>query len=278
VTDAAPVQRFGRGHKKRAGSAVPLPFARLHPHLVGADALPDAVSYEPEVVDQAQTSTCFACAPAVGIAETLHLAGTPLPWPISMLDLSKQVRCIERAAWGSLNINDPLTDTGGDPADVVTAVSVWGVCAIDCRTEDEKQRKCDCSPDARLNANPTVLEEERNAETLLLGIVEIDPSDPGLGVRRALASKVLVTNAWCVIDADESAGPDTVLDAHPDRAAGSNHDTLIVGYRKMPDGSYQYRLQNSWGLLWGAYGRVWVTEAFLRQCDCLYALAVRRMS
>lgn len=276
---------FARGHKKREGSAVPLPAERLRRHLVAVEVLPDSVMYSPDVVDQAQTSTCFACTPAVALAETLRLAGTPLDWPISMLDLSKIVRGLERAANGDTTVR--LTDSGGDPADVITAVSVFGVCAIDCRTADEHARKCDCSPedptatppDTRLNDNPTVLGLERDAETLLVGMYALDTIDPGLAVRRALASKIIPTFAWCVIDADESAGPDTVLDADPARAVGSNHDTIFVGYRKMPDGSFQYRLQNSWGtLLWGDAGRVWVTEAFLRQADCLYATLVRRAS
>lgn len=283
---STPARRFSTGLRIRPGAVRPLPFMLSARARAAEEDLPDRTDnarHVPYVVDQDGVGVCFACAPAVGVMTTLAARGTPLPFHVSILDLATLVHAIERAITGKPK--DPLYDWGGDPADVVTAISRWGVRPARYRPgTDEEARLCDASKDTvgprkffpgvdEPGVEPNLLDLEKDSEALMIGAHSISTT---LDVRRNLAAGVTVGVAWRVLDSDQDAGPDAVLDAHPDRDAGSDHYTLLVDYERQPDGSYLYVNQNSWGYGWGHDGRVRVTEGFMRQADCLVSFDVKR--
>jgi len=227
----------------------------------------DLTPHAPPPFDQGSTSSCTGNANSAAIYTTLSAAGTPLPWVPSQKDLYTIARSLERHALG-LDEHTPLDDFGADPADVISAMTVWGVRPIRCRTEDEIARRCDCSPDT-VNEEETLMDLEEDAERLLISAREIVTT---LDIRASLARGEAVPFAWCVIDEDFNAGPGTVLTG---RVGTSNHDSVFLGYRKTDDG-YLFRVQNSWGD-WGDQGRIWVTESFARSTDCRYAISVKRI-
>jgi hypothetical protein len=279
---------FGRGHVIRAGAHRPLPFALSRHARLRAEALPDAVDLTPHIpciVDQDGTGTCFACAPKSAIETTLAAGGALIGIVISVLDLATLVHAIERAADGF--DGQPLWDWGGDPADVVTAITQWGVRPARYRAgTDEAARHCDASPDTvgpdhepgpseKGGVEPDFADLLTDADTLIVGAHEIDDTDPITDLRRTLANGACVTVAWRVLPADELAGPDTILDG---RAGPADHDSYIAAYKRQPDGTFRFRLVNSWGASWGDRGMAWVTEAFIRSSSCRYAMSVRRAS
>ena len=274
------------------GARRPMPFL-FSPHArVAADALPagsdlrDSVSVDvARVIDQGPTGVCFAAAPARALVYSFAATGTPLGFDPSVLDLATLVHALERAADGDPE-HDKLWDWGGDPADVVTVCQSIGVRPARYRPgTDEAVRRCDASPDtigppwSPAEGQPGGVEIAfsdllRDAHGLLVGVHEIGViTDPELDLRRSIAGGAAVTGAWCVQDADEDPAPDTVLDA---RVGIADHDSLFVAYRTMPDGSFQYLLQNSWGDHWGDDGRLWVTGGFVRSATCLYSFSARR--
>jgi hypothetical protein len=286
---------YSRGHRERPEAHRPLPFS-LSDHHVRLRAgisrpkevhIPNEIRamgspFVPYVVDQDSTGTCFSCAPKAGIELTLARAGTPLSFLISVLDLAILVHAIERATTGLPS--DKLWDWGGDPADVATVIARYGVrCARYRPGTDEEARNCDASPDTvgpdhrPVGSEPGGVEISfadfvKDAETILGGAHEIYDADCINESCQTLADGVAISIAWCVLDADESAPAGTVLDG---RIGVPDHDSLIVGYRTMPDNSIQFLLQNSWGTGWIDDGFAWVTSNFMRSASCRYALSVR---
>lgn len=288
---------FSRGHRERAGAARPLPFA-LSEHaarLRSGIARPPSVnipeeiramgsSYIPYLVNQARAGVCFACAPKSGVELTLARAGTPLPDPISILDIATLVHAIERASTGS---SGKLWDWGGDPADACTVFGRYGVSAARYQPgTDEEARNCDASPDRVGPDHAPVGNEEggveidardfiKDAEVILGGAHEIGDANCIDESCQTLADGVTITIAFCVIDSDETAPPGTVLQGRDGRA---DHDVLIVGYRTKADGAIEFLMQNSWGSEWVDAGFAWVSESFMRTATCRYAQSVRRPS
>jgi len=286
---------YSRGHRERAGAARPLPFA-LSDHAVRLRSgvarppsvhIPDEIRamqspFVPYLVDQNGTGTCFACAPKSGVELTLARAGTPLLFPISILDIATLVHAIERAGDAS-----KLWDWGGDPADVATVFGRYGVRAARYRPEtDEEARNCDASPDTVGPDHAPVGEELggveinardfiKDAEVILGGAHEIGDANCIVESCQTLADGVTITVAFCVIDSDETAPPGTVLEG---RVGQADHDVLIVGYRTKADGSIEFLMQNSWGRQWIDAGFAWVSESFMRTATCRYAQSVRRPS
>lgn len=48
--------------------------------------------------------------------------------------------------------------------------------------------------------------------------------------------------------------------------SSSFHAMIIVGYRRLDDGSYQFRVRNSWGSQWCDQGYCWFTSEYVQKC------------
>ena len=60
-----------------------------------------------------------------------------------------------------------------------------------------------------------------------------------------------------------------IADWKPDPATdpdGGGHALALVGFRTMPDGSRQFRVQNSWGEAWDDAGECWASTAWMAAC------------
>ena len=290
--------RFFLGHRERSGAIEPPPFAvssharamRVRAALGEVDldefSIPDEIvrigsSYVPYHCDQGMTGTCFAAAPKIGIEQTCAVNGHPIPFDVSVLDIATLVHALERAELGS--VDDPLWDWGGDPRDAATVVSRFGVRQAHYRSGmSEEARRCDASPDTvgpdhpptpdeRRGDEPNMLDTEKDAESLVLGIHEIGHLDPIGESVATIADRACLTVAWNATRADMDAAPGTILDG---RDGPPTHDSVINAFRRTPDG-YLFQLWNSWWP-WGDDGNLWVNESFMRCARARYAMSVTR--
>src|SRR6185436_13931099 len=94
----------------------------------------------------------------------------------------------------------------------------------------------------------------------------ITPGDSD-GVRRALAAGLPVVGGWQV-DEDFVRGDGRgIIDVQDRTRIAGGHAMAIVGYEPG-----EFRLLNSWGPFFGEYGRLRVTDGFVRSGTDLWAL------
>ena len=55
---------------------------------------------------------------------------------------------------------------------------------------------------------------------------------------------------------------------------GGGHAMYISAYRTASDGSFEFRVENSWGSSWADGGAVWASSAWLKACWNLWPMAV----
>jgi hypothetical protein len=48
-------------------------------------------------------------------------------------------------------------------------------------------------------------------------------------------------------------------------SAEGGHAITMSGYRKLPDGTHQFLIHNSWGESWADHGYAWVSEAAMKK-------------
>lgn len=219
-------------------------------------------------LDQGPTGSCGGH----GTSHRLQVAGTKqgVSWLASNVvspgGVYRVTRCLERSPNpdGSL---PTLSDSGIMPADLVVALSLWGVRAFSGTVTDPDGtvRVSDVTA-ANLVDEPDLAELEADAKALLLGQYRIDETagDALAQTFATIASQGAVGLGIFVDSAfqgwDPSQGPlDRVNLADPQ---GGGH-WLCADYYDANAGTVG--LWNSWGAGWGRNGHVEVTANWFRE-------------
>lgn len=243
-------------------------------HLLGAaPAYPSAFSleaYEAPILDQNACGSCTGHGTAQGIYVAFGAVGAPLPWVPSPGGIYTITRCLERPS-----IQTPLTDSGGSPADVMTAISNWGIRPM--RAPSPQGFHTDVDP-SNVNDEPKLDELGADALNVVVGEYRIDETAPD-AVSQVCASiaRGVPVGIGVFVDTgfenwDPSSGPYPAVDLTD--PAGGGHWLCVTSYR-IEGGTTILRGPNSWGPSWGSAGHFEVTDAWLRAAASdIYALNV----
>jgi hypothetical protein len=187
----------------------------------------------------------------------------------------------ERAkAWNGETILPPLTDSGANPDDAYTALTLYG-----CQsTADE----CgELGPSSKLTAyeeahvNDEIVGEELIADSTfrLVGQFEIMSigQDRLDAVAQAIASKFAVGISVYASD-DRFQGYTGGLMAGPPAGFFPDHWVYITKFYTDASGHRVYGLVNSWGELWGIGGEFLACEAVILAADCLMVASVAEVA
>ena len=228
--------------------------APLHPAHAAALAapLPAAAdnSLHPDT-DQGQTSSCTAHA---------------LIKAIEILTGYRGSMHVLYSLTGVYEGENPIADDGRQCTDCLAVVATQGVAPFEGPTSDGRNSDIDAS-----NAcTPATAAEMAAAGAHLVGLGanSIDPADPNLSdlVASCIAAGGVVYLGTEVGQAFEQLNGATVAqpDPDPNDPNGGGHALIITGYRTMPDGSRQFRVQNSWGESWDDSGECWASLAWVQ--------------
>lgn len=237
---------------------------RLHAGM----PMPEACSHEASeapIMDQGSSQGCLAHGTSQILCINANAAGAPLPFVPSQDEVYKVLRALERG--GNLA---PLTDTGGYPADVMAAVSRWGVKAMGPTPPDG--RFSDVWPE-HVNEEPRLGDLEKAEAYLVVPEYRIDEfaSDVVLQVQQAIVGGFAVGISFFADQAFMSFTAGAPPVGAPNMAGpGGGHWSVLDSYRTAPDGSIVFRGPGSWGVGYGDAGHHEVTEAFVRSCWDLY--------
>ena len=243
------------------------------PKLAETPAEASLERFEVPIMDQGSTSSCTFHSSPMAICVTFAAAGTPLPWVPSQDDGYKLARCIERAG-----APENLRDEGAIPADVMQAISQWGV--RPSRAPAPDGRNSDVDP-ATVNDEPMLGDLEQDAQMLLVGEYAVDTSAPDAitQMRAAIAAGYALTLAVFVDTAFENWDPSTGPLGAPNRKdpQGGGHYLACTSYRTTPDGRTILRGPNSWGTSWGIAGH-WEGYADELAPTDVYVMNCRRIA
>ena len=238
--------RPSRPHKLAARTP-----AHLDPRIASALAapLPTAVDRSlPPPMDQGQTSSCSAHALVKAIEIVTGYRGSPR-------DLYYSAGLLE----------GDTSDDGRELVDCLTAVATSGIAPFAGPTPDG--RNSDVTPE-NVQDVPTP-KDYFYRRKFDLGRASIDPRGDhvsDLCAATLAAGGVIylgtqVGNAFEELQGAVVAQPDPANDP-----SGGGHALAGVGYRTMPDGSRQWRVENSWGEAWDEAGECWASTAWLAAC------------
>jgi hypothetical protein len=232
--------------------------------------------YKP-ILDQNNCGSCTGHGTAQLCYIALAAAGKPLLWCPSPKDIYTLTRAAERA----VNPGMPaLTDSGGMPADIMLAVSQWGIRPM--RAPSPQGYNSDVDTD-NVNDEPKLDELEEDAKKILIGEYRIDEQAPDAIelMRQAIASGVPIGIAAFVDTAFEeynpADGPVNLINLQD--PAGGGHWFGFSGYRTLASGKTVFRGPNSWTATWGDRGHLEVTEDWVRAAvSDIYPFAVKEVA
>ncbi len=228
--------------------------AHLDPRLAAALAgpLPTTVDLSRHPgYDQGQTSSCTAHA----LAKCVEIA---TGYRASMRDIYFEAGDLEH----------DTSDDGRELLDCLTVLRAFGAAPyagpVEGRVSDVTEANASTPP-----YSPTLAARRR----IDLGQATIDPHADNLSdlVVACLSLGAPIYLGTVIGDAFEVLAGATV--AQPDPATdpdGGGHALALVGFRTMPDGSRQFRVQNSWGEAWDDAGECWASLAWVASCSELH--------
>ena len=225
--------------------------AHLDPRIASALAapLPTAVDRSlPPPMDQGQTSSCSAHALVKAIEIVTGYRGSPR-------DLYYSAGLLE----------GDTSDDGRELVDCLTAVANSGIAPFAGPTPDG--RNSDVTPE-NVQHVPTP-QDYSHRRQVDLGRASIDPRGDhvsDLCAATLAAGGVIYLGTQIGHAFEELQG---AVVAQPDPAndpSGGGHALAGVGYRTMPDGSRQWRVENSWGEAFDEAGECWASTAWLAAC------------
>ena len=231
--------------------------AHLDPKIAAALAVPLPANIDLSVhpaYDQGQTSSCTAHA-------LMKCVEIVTAWRGSMRCLYAQAGAIE----------GDTADDGREPLDCMQAIAAQGVAPYAGPTPDG--RVSDVTPE---NATQPVSPAEATAadtNRINLGSASIDPKSDNLSdlVVASLAVKAPIYLGTLVDYAFEELQGQTVAQpTPPTEPDAGGHALTLCGVRTMPDGSRQFRVENSWGESWDEAGECWATLAWVAACSELH--------
>lgn len=229
-------------------------------------------------LNQGRSSTCHAHS-AVGAIWTAQAAqGRTPPWIGSPLTLASCVYADVRSRTTPSSITlSPLTDDGADLQDDVGALYFWGLAPMgpsilgrDGLSDVPDGVPGQPFPEAdqqrvELAANDIVTGEYQ------IVVNSVAPTTCALSLDGGVPIWLgtFVDTAFEDLGANDIAQPPNVND--PD---GGGHAMYISGYRTAPDGTYEFRVENSWGTGWADNGAVWASQAWIIACWTLWPMKV----
>jgi len=219
--------------------------------------------FEQLQLDQGQTSSCGGHGTSHRLQVAAGKQGVNLGFVVSPAGVYTVTRCIERVVDASGHL-PPLSDSGIMPADLVLAVSIWGVRAIKSPVTDPdgSVRVSDVTV-ANVNDEPRLDELEADAVSILHGQYRIDEQagDAFQQTCAAIASQGAVGLGIFVDMAFEnwvpSNGPLNSVNLRDPQGGG--HWLCAVGY---DSNAGTLDLWNSWSSSWGDNGHVQVTSSW----------------
>jgi len=259
----------------------------------------EAFEWRP-VLDQNRCGSCGGHGTAQAIYPAIwSLTGFQPSWLASPGGLYAATRELARAAMtpAGVPLPTPLPDDGVNPADLMTAVSTVGISPMR-RTADGtvvEYGTANASPSLGANSDvdpanvgndSSMLELERDAETLLVGEYRIDEKASDViglmcaalatgidGRGSPLGLGVFVDTAF--ENWDPATGPVSAVNVNdPD---GGGHWLAVTSFYTLPNGKRVFRGPNSWGQTWGDAGHFEVTEDFIRaSASDIYVFTVRK--
>ena len=243
-----------------------------HPRLVAAlsgGCLLDA----PQVMDQGQTSTCWAHSLSAGLWTSCNALRKPIQFVPSPLDIASLGYALIRSRATPTGALPPLSDDGAELQDGADTVAEWGVSAmlapVDGRYSD--------IPETSPFPEPKPLQAELSAQQLLVGpyTIPIDSGAPST-VAQCLDSGIAVWVGGLVGQTTEALQPGQIEQPTPenDPTAGG-HARFIRGYRTATGGALEFLVRNSWGPAWCGTGECWASEEWLLAQWNLFPLAVK---
>lgn len=252
--------------------------ASLHPALRAGGTPKGSAQLTPcQRMDQGQSGTCHAHSAAGSVWTALNAAGAVMFVPSPVLIASCTYADVRAAQTPPGQPLPPLVDTGADLSDDATALARWGVSPILAPTTDGRYSDVENDPPGATFPEPSVAQLEQAGHDLIGGEYQI-PVDAQAPVLCALAldNGLPIWLGFFVDSAFESAQADTVVgppnESDPN---GGGHAVYLSGYRTAADGSYEFRLENSWGPGWADGGAVWVGTPWLKACWMLWPMAIR---
>lgn len=259
-------------HRKRLFSA-PHPVAAPAPYASAGSLRP----FKPPRFDQGRSGSCGPHALSALLTTAAAAAGTPLPFIPSPRGISSNTLAREQPGDG------PLQDTGVAFADMMLAVSLEGIRAIEAPTPDgrfsdvwtdDDIQGIAGAPPANFGLRPTLAEDESSARILVLGPDELQRTALDLEAQMASALDNLKAPIAIGIHATpefEAYGENDqggrAYDSY-DTASFSDNDGHAVGlydWRTELDGSLAFWLGNQWPDWGDADGGIWVSGRWARR-------------
>jgi hypothetical protein len=229
-------------------------------------------------MDQGESSTCHSHSAVAGVWAAFMAAGKPAPFLGSPLTLASCTYADVRAAQTPHGQTlPPLQDTGAELQDVADALRRWGLAPMG--TPIAGRGGISDVPDD-VDGQPFPEPDRWSVEVagshLISGEYAI-PLDSSAPTTCALALDkgipvwlgTFVDTAFEQLGASDIAAPADTSDPN-----GGGHALYLSGYRTAADGSYEFRVENSWGTGWADGGAVWASQAWLLACWDLWPMAV----
>lgn len=236
----------------------------LHPAialaLTGALPASDTIAKSTTRKDQGESETCFAHS-AISCAECT--TGFP---PGSPLCLASCTYADVRATANPTGGLPPLQDTGAELQDAADALRRWGMGPLAAQISGRSG--VSDVPDDQAGAafpEPVVTQLEVAGHDLITGeySIPVDANAPRTVAAAIVAGMpvwlgTLVGQAFQALTASEIAQPTPTTDS-----SAGGHAMYLSGYRTADDGSYEFRVENSWGSGWCDNGACWASTAWL---------------
>lgn len=228
----------------------------------------------PAIKNQGRSSACEAHSGSFATEAAFALAGDPLGFTPSEIDMYRGLRAVERARrtpFGGVLV--PLQDDGGMTEDCLTYLGGFGI-----RTRRIEQTSDGRNSDVELatvNDEPSLLDLEADAARIIVGPYAVDPgaSDAEHQIQAALAARIPVRVDTFVDGPFEDWTPSQPYIGPPNEngGRGGGHAMVIVGYA-----AGLYIVASSWGTGCGAAGYFYCSPAWLRAVWGLYPWTVRK--
>ena len=230
--------------------------------------------------DQGETETCFAHSAVAADWCALMAAGQLPAFVGSPATVASCTYGMVRAAAVPEGATLPeLTDTGAELQDVANALATYGLAPLGTQVP-ERQGFSDVPDDVEGEPFPEadVSQVQRAGSDIVSGeySIPVDANAPTT-VALCIDAGIPVWLGTLVGAAFQALGPTDIAQPTPttDTTAGG-HAMYISAYRTAADGSYEFRVENSWGTGWCDGGACWVSTAWLLACWELWPFAIKR--
>ena len=254
-----------------------------HLHPKSSTPIPtsyDLTPFRPAIYNQGSLGSCTACGTVGSVQTSLGAAGQGLPVPLAPLSLYRTTRMLERASnWPGATL-PPLSDSGANPVDAYTALTLYGCqnTVIECG-EIEPSDELTAYEETHVN-DPIVAEElihdARFKTTGQFAIVTTGQQRLD-DVAAALASKFAVGVPVYAAD-DRFQSYTSGIMAPPPSGSELDHWVYATKFYTDATGHRVYGLPNSWSRLWGLDGEFWACEAIILAADYLMVASVLEKS